>query len=46
MKLLNKNYIPKLTVIAFDFLGKIFLLPERVIKPSFGLSVLAIAEKT
>ena len=45
LKLLNKEEFPEKEVGIFDILGKIFLWPEKFIKPPFGLSVLAVARR-
>jgi SAM-dependent methyltransferase len=39
IKLFNSRKMPENPVSIFDKLGKIFLLPERIINPPFGLSV-------
>jgi SAM-dependent methyltransferase len=44
-KLLGYQNMPKGPVSIFDKVGRIFLMPEKHIKPPFGLSVLAISQK-
>lgn len=45
LKLLNKEEFPEKEVGIFDILGRIFLWPEKFVKPRFGLSVLAMARR-
>lgn len=45
LKILKKDVFPESEVGVFDYFGKIFLFPEKYIKPPFGLSVLAVAKK-
>ncbi len=45
MKILKAKKMPDKTVGVFNMFGKIFLWPEKLIRPPFGLSVLAISSK-
>jgi SAM-dependent methyltransferase len=45
VKLMGKKQMPLTPVKIFDKLGSVFLWLEKIIKPPFGLSVLAIAKK-
>ena len=45
LKFTKRNKMPQKEVKIFDFLGKIFLWPEKYAKMPFGLSVLAVAQK-
>lgn len=45
LKVMRKKQMPRGPVAIFDILGRIFLIPEKVISFPFGLSVLAIVEK-
>lgn len=44
-KLIRLKRMPKSQVRIFDFLARLFLLPERFVRMPLGLSVLAIAKK-
>ena len=45
IKMPKRKEMPKSPVKIFDAMGKIFLFPEKFIKPPFGLSVFVIAER-
>ncbi len=45
IKLFRNTDMPRPPVLIFDLLGRLFLLPEKLIKPPFGLSVFAISQK-
>lgn len=45
MKYLKSSHLPGGPVSLFNYLGRIFLWPEKIFAPPFGLSVLAIARK-
>lgn len=45
MKLTGREDMPKPPVKVFDILARALLLPERIVKMPFGLSIVATAEK-
>lgn len=45
IKILNVQKMPESPVSIFDKLGRILLLPENIIKPPFGLSILVVLKK-
>jgi ubiquinone/menaquinone biosynthesis C-methylase UbiE len=45
LKLSKGKRMPFAPVSIFDVLGKIFLFPEKIIRPPFGLSVFVVAER-
>jgi SAM-dependent methyltransferase len=45
LKLAKKQSLPSDKISVFDKLGKVFLWPEKFVRPPFGLSVIAIAQK-
>lgn len=45
MRYLKRSRLPRGPVSLFNFLGRIFLWPEKILPAPFGLSVLAVAKK-
>lgn len=46
LRIFGTQHLPISKVSLFDKLGKIFLWPEKFIEPPFGLSILAVAQKS
>ena len=44
-KLVKKPKMPELEVSIFNYLGKLFLWPEKYLSPPFGLSLFVVAKK-